>query len=96
MTRQNTRAGILTVLADGQWHTTKDVQDATGLAQSTVTSHLNLMTRYPHGSPLAERERRRSPERTDGRPPRLTGNDSERAKHVSIYHYRLRRPEEAR
>lgn len=80
MARRDSRTLILDFLADGDWHTATDIQDAVGLAQSTVSSQLRVLTSRPWGAPLVEMESLPNPRWEDGRhgvPFRVT-------------HYRLR------
>jgi hypothetical protein len=77
------RERVLAVLADGDWHTAAGIQEATGLAQSTICNHLFALARPVAGRrPIVEKAPRPNPRRTEPR----------HGVPVKVFHYRLRRP----
>lgn len=100
MARRKARPEVLAVLADGQWHTAKNIQAITGLSGGTINSHLNDLAGRPWRElptssvrPVEREERRtRNPDRVSGLSPRITGIEADRGKRVGVIatHYRLR------
>jgi DNA-binding HxlR family transcriptional regulator len=79
-TSRDGRSLVLGVLADGDWHTAIQIREATGLSQSTVSTHLTALTRRPWNVPAVETARLPNPHYKP---------DSHGVP-LSVTHYRLR------
>lgn len=59
--RKSGREAVLAVLADGDWYTSREIQEKTGLSQSVVSNAIGYLTMVPLGNPAVVMRRRPNP-----------------------------------